>query len=161
MDATLTIAAGSAVNTEVCGSVMVIGDLIREPNEMFTVRLTPRNSNDEISTVVEFRVTIQDDNDSEFSSSQQSPDHADLTAWILTILIHPLHVVTSLYYLPPALLISKRETLFQQCNIIVSLDLVQSGPGICIQHFSCWMGKCSWSACCAKTASSVYLSSGM
>ena len=73
MDATLTIAAGSAVNTEVCGSVMVIGDLIREPDEMFTVQLTPRNSNDDISTVVEFRVTIEDDGDSEFSSSQQSP----------------------------------------------------------------------------------------
>ena len=73
VDATLTIAAGSAINTEVCGSVMVIGDLIREPNEVFTVHLTPQNSNDDISTVVEFRVTIRDDNDSEFSSSQQSP----------------------------------------------------------------------------------------
>ena len=65
MNATLTIAAGSIQNTEVCGSVMVIGDLIREPNETFRVRLTQQNSNDDISTVEELRVIIVNDDDSE------------------------------------------------------------------------------------------------
>ena len=66
------MAAGSVQNTEVCGSVMVIGDLVREPNETFRVRLIQQNSNDDISTVEEFRVIIVNDDDSECISSQAS-----------------------------------------------------------------------------------------
>ena len=67
MNATLTIAAGSAQNAEVCGSVLVIGDLVRETDEVFVVRLTPHNSNDDLSTVADFTVTIVADSEGEFT----------------------------------------------------------------------------------------------
>ena len=57
----LTIPSSTSVGEQVCASVIVIGDDIREQNEFFDVVLTETNSNDVVPSV--FRITIEDDGD--------------------------------------------------------------------------------------------------
>lgn len=59
--ATLTIPFGAAQSLQRCRQVLVVGDLVREDDEIFTVRITPENSNDVITQ--SFRVVILDDGD--------------------------------------------------------------------------------------------------
>jgi hypothetical protein len=54
---TLTIPAGSVQFSQSCGSVLVIGDIMEEPNEIFNVEITPANDNDVIS-LDSFKVII-------------------------------------------------------------------------------------------------------
>ena len=48
---------------EVCSSVTVVGDVVREADETFRITITTANGNDIVSN--DFRVVIQDDGDSE------------------------------------------------------------------------------------------------
>lgn len=66
IDTILTIPFGPGQSIQRCVTVQVVGDLIREDNEVFNVRITPENSND-IIPVQLFRVVILDDGDSECS----------------------------------------------------------------------------------------------
>ena len=53
---------GSSQGFQTCVSVSVIGDLVRESDEIFSVEITPQNGNDEVTTM-SFRVTILGDGD--------------------------------------------------------------------------------------------------
>lgn len=57
----LTIPLTTSVDGEVCASIIIIGDDIMEPNELFQVLITAVNANDAVPAV--FRITIADDGD--------------------------------------------------------------------------------------------------
>ena len=66
MNVSLTFPSDSVQNSQQCTVVQVVGDLIREGDELFRVDLRPQNTND-IITMQSFRVTIENDGDSKFS----------------------------------------------------------------------------------------------
>ena len=57
----LTISSTSTVGEEVCTSIIIIGDKIRELSELFQVVFTAVDDNDVVPVV--FRITIADDGD--------------------------------------------------------------------------------------------------
>lgn len=61
-NATLVIPAGSVPPFQTCGSVEIVGDLVRETNETFTIEITTANPND-IVDPSSILVTILDDLD--------------------------------------------------------------------------------------------------
>ena len=58
----LTIPSSTPVGGQVCMPVVIIGDEIREPSELFQVIFTAADDNDVVPAV--FRITIADDGDS-------------------------------------------------------------------------------------------------
>ena len=59
----LTIPSSTSVGVEQCQSVTIVGDNIRESDEMFQVLVTPVNSEDSITGPDTVTVTILDDGD--------------------------------------------------------------------------------------------------
>lgn len=62
-DEEFIILSTSPLNQDICFDLTINGDVIREPNEAFTVTVTVGNSNDVIVGSNTVTVTILDDND--------------------------------------------------------------------------------------------------
>ena len=69
----LTIPLTTPIGGEICASIIIIGDDIREQSELFQVLITAVNTNDVVSTV--FRITIADDGDGMVKDFPLLPSH--------------------------------------------------------------------------------------